>query len=125
MMEPSENITALEERYQSVVDGVARLIDTARHSTAHSVNAVMTAAYWLVGRYIVEFEQEGDERAEYRTALNERLATNLAKRFGRGFSRQNIWQMRLFCHTYPSERILHIERMAASVRYSLKQHMRV
>ena len=106
MTGPSEKSAALEERYQSVFDGVAELIDTARRSAARSVNAVMTAAYWLVRRYIVEFEQAGDERAEYRTAPIERLATDLTKRFGRGFSRQNIWQMRLFYHTYSSERIL-------------------
>ena len=106
MTRPGEKSAALDQRYQSVFNDVAGLIDTARRSAARSVNAVMTAAYWLVGRYIVEFEQAGDERAEYRTALIERLATDLAKRFGRGFSRQNIWQMRLFYQTYPAERIL-------------------
>ena len=106
MTRPREKSVAIEQRYQTVFDDVAGLIDTARRSAARSVNAVMTAAYWLVGRYIVEFEQAGDERAEYRTALIERLATDLAKRFGRGFSRQNIWQMRLFYQTYPAERIL-------------------
>ena len=96
----------LEERYKSVFDDVTALIDTARRSAIRSVNALMTAAYWMVGRYIVEFEQAGEERAEYRAALIERLAADLTERFGRGFSRQNIWQMRLFYHTYPPELIL-------------------
>ncbi len=39
----------LEERYQSIFDDVARLIYSARQSVARSVNAVMTATYWLVG----------------------------------------------------------------------------
>ena len=97
---------ALEDRYQSVFGDVAGVIDAARRSAARSVNAVMTAAYWFIGRYIVEFEQSGEERAKYRAALIERLAADLTKRFGRGFSRQNIWQMRLFYQTYPPERIL-------------------
>ena len=78
---------ALEDRYQSVFGDVAGVIDAARRSAARSVNAVMTAAYWFIGRYIVEFEQSGEERAEYRAALIERLAADLTKRFGRGFSR--------------------------------------
>ena len=66
----------------------------------------MTAAYWMIGRRIVEFEQSGEKRAEYGTALIKRLETDLTQRFGRGFSRQNIQQMRLFYLSYPSDQIL-------------------
>lgn len=65
----------------------------------------MTAAYWLIGHRIVELEQLGDERAEYGTALIERLAADLTRRFGRGFSRQNIQNMRLFYLSYPQDQI--------------------
>ena len=54
----------------------------------------MTAAYWLIGRRIVEFEQSGEERAEYGTALVEKLAEDLTGQFGRGFSLQNLYRMR-------------------------------
>ncbi len=106
MTEFPANRISLERQYQSVVVDVSELIAAARRSAARSVNAVMTAAYWLIGRYIVEFEQAGEERANYRAALIERLAVDLTERFGRGFSRQNIWQMRLFYQTYRPERIL-------------------
>ena len=65
----------------------------------------MTAAYWLIGRRIVESEQSGEERAEYGAALVERLAEDLTGRFGRGFSRQNIQNMRLFYLSYPRDQI--------------------
>lgn len=65
----------------------------------------MTAAYWLIGRRIVESEQSGEKRAEYGTALIERPAADLTQRFGRGFSSQNIQQMRLFYLLYPVEQI--------------------
>ena len=74
--------------YQGVFGDVSNIIDAARESAARSVNAAMTAAYWLIGRRIVEFEQSGAERAEYGAALLERLAADLTGRFGRGFSRQ-------------------------------------
>ena len=96
MSKPPAKSPALEEHYQSVFDDVAGLIDAARCTAARSVNAVMTATYWLVGRYIVEFEQAGEERAEYGAALVGRLSVDLTRRFGRGFSRQNIQNMRLF-----------------------------
>ena len=58
-------------QYQAVFGDVSKIIDAARESTARSVNAPMTAAYWLTGRRIVEFEQSGAERAKYGAALLE------------------------------------------------------
>ena len=91
--------------YRAVCGDVSKIIDAARESAARSVNAAMTAAYWLVGRRIVEFEQSGEDRAEYGAALIERLAEDLTVRFGRGFSRQNVQNMRLFYLSFPPERI--------------------
>ena len=99
---------ALGERnvpYQTVFGDVSKIIDAARESAVRSVNAAMTAAYWLIGRRIVEFEQSGEERAEYGAALIERLAEDLTGRFERGFSRQNVQNMRLFYLSYPIEKI--------------------
>ena len=84
----------LDAPYQVVFGGVSKIVDAA-----------MTAAYWLIGHRIVEFEQSGEERARYGTALMERLAADLTQRFGRGFSRQNIQYMRLFYVSYPSDQI--------------------
>ena len=95
----------LDGRYDSVFGGVTRIIDAARRSAVRSVNAAMTAAYWMIGQHIVEFEQSGEERAAYGTALIKRLAVDLTKRFGRGFSRQNLQQMRVFYLAYPPESI--------------------
>ena len=92
--------------YQAVFGDVSKIIDAARKSAARSVNASMTAAYWHIGRRIVEFEQSGEERAEYGTALVERLAADLTRQFGRGFSRQNIQNMRLFYLSFAPNRFL-------------------
>ena len=91
--------------YEAVFGDVSKIIDAARESAVRSVNAAMTAAYWLIGRRIVEFEQSGEERAEYGAALIERLAEDLTGRFDRGFSRQNVQNMRLFYLSYPIEKI--------------------
>ena len=91
--------------YRAVCGDVSKIIDAARESAARSVNAAMTAAYWLIGRRIVEFEQLGGERAEYGAALIERLAEDLTVRFGRGFSRQNVQNMRLFSLSFPPGKI--------------------
>ena len=61
----------------------------------------MTASYWEIGRRIVEAEQQGKRRAGYGEQLMERLSSDLTRQFGRGFSRQNLQQMRSFFLTRP------------------------
>ena len=53
-----------DAQYQAVFGDVSKIIDVARESVTRSVNAAMTAAYWLIGRRVVEFEQPGDELPE-------------------------------------------------------------
>ncbi len=101
MKQPKIGSDVVDAGYDSVFRDVVGIVAAARHSAARSVNAVMTAAYWMIGRHIVELKQSGEERAAYGTALIERLALDLKRRFGRGFSRQNLQQMRVFYLTYP------------------------
>ncbi|RKT14312.1 putative nuclease of restriction endonuclease-like (RecB) superfamily [Paraburkholderia sp. RAU2J] len=84
---------------------IVSVLESARLSAARSVNAVMTAAYWEIGRRIVTIEQGGRERAEYGQALLARLAGDLTRRFGRGFSRANLVSMRAFYLAWPASEI--------------------
>lgn len=83
-----------------MLHGVVELLESARRTAARSVNAVMTATYWLIGQRIVEGEQQGAERADYGDELISRLSADLTARFGRGFSRSNLFQMKAFYLAY-------------------------
>lgn len=91
--------------YVNVHTDIVALLEAARRAAARNVNALMSASYWVIGRRIVEFEQGGQARADYGETLPARLATDLTARFGRGFSRQNLQQMRLFYLAWPAEMI--------------------
>ena len=91
--------------YSDIHAGIVGLLEAARRAAARSVNALMTASYWEIGRRIVEFEQGGKGRAKYGEALIGRLSEDLTQRFGRGFSRQNLQQMRAFYMAWPAEAI--------------------
>lgn len=82
--------------YSGLVGGISELLEAARRASARAVNAFMTAAYWEIGHRIVEFEQRGAKRAAYGEQLLKRLATDLTLRYGRGFSVQNLENMRRF-----------------------------
>lgn len=94
-----------QAEYAAVHTDIVALLESARRAAARSVNALMTASYWEIGRRIVELEQDGQERAGYGDALLLRLAGDLSARFGSGFSRRNLQQMRLFYLSWPPEQI--------------------
>ena len=73
--------------YRAWSGGIAALLAEARRQSARSVNAILTATYWEIGRRIVEFVQQGETRAEYGDEVLKRLSADLTKRFGRGFGR--------------------------------------
>jgi len=92
--------------YSDIHSGIVEVLETARHTAARSVNALMTASYWEIGRRIVEFEQGGKERAEYGEALIKRLGDDLSRQFGRGFGWRNLTQMRSFYLAWAAGHIL-------------------
>ena len=66
-----------------------------------AINTAMMAAYWEIGRAIVEQEQQGQERAGYGQALLEELSSRLKSEFGKGFDPSNLAKMRAFYLAYP------------------------
>jgi hypothetical protein len=90
-----------QDEYSSILSGVVELLEQSRRLAARSVNAIMTATYWEIGRRIVEVEQKGEGREEYYgKEIVDSLAKDLTRKFGRGFGRRNLFQMRAFYLTY-------------------------
>jgi hypothetical protein len=89
-------VTDIPAEYERLLSSIAELLDRARQRAAKSVNAVLTATYWSIGRRLVEYEQGGKGRAAYGSELLKRLSRDLQSRLGRGFSERNLEQMRQF-----------------------------
>ncbi len=100
MAKKKTEIVKPQDNYDSILSQFVELLEQSRRLTARSVNALMTATYWEIGRRIVEVEQKGEERAEYGKELLKKLSKDLTDKFGRGFSERNLEQMRLFYSTW-------------------------
>lgn len=88
------------EIYQKLVDSIGVTIESARQSAILAVNNELLKANWEIGKYIVEYEQHGNEKAEYGSSLLTNLSKDLKSRFGKGFSKSNIYLMRQFFLKY-------------------------
>ncbi len=79
---------------------IAELLKSARKKVIQTVNKTMVYTYFEMGRMIIEEEQKGKERAEYGKKILKGLSERLNKEFGRGFSVDNLENMRRFYLTY-------------------------
>jgi hypothetical protein len=105
LISESKNTMRDPAGYSSIRDEVVDLLHAARQAAARSVNALMTATYWEIGRRIVEAEQKGKRRADYGEVLIKRLADDLTAQFGRGFGVVNLSQMRKVYTLWPMPQI--------------------
>ena len=89
------------ENYYLLKEQIKSLLIQGRKEAIRSVNSILVQTYWNIGKYIVEYEQKGKEKADYGSELLIRLAKDLTLEYGKGFSRSNLFQIRKFYLTFP------------------------
>lgn len=82
--------------FTSLFQKSKELIDNARSNMGQMANAITVITSFLLGHYIIEQEQRGQERAKYGLKVIDSLSAYLTKEYGRGFSRSNVAGMRQF-----------------------------
>lgn len=87
-------------KYEKLLADIGISIETARQNAVRVINTELVKANWEIGRHIVEFEQHGQERAEYGSDLLARLSKDLGQLYGKGFGRRNVLDMRRFYLVY-------------------------
>lgn len=85
---------------KQLLRNISALLENARKKVVVAVNQTMVLTYFEIGRMIVEDEQNGENRAEYGKKLLKDLSVHLTEKFGRGFSEDNLSNMRNFYISY-------------------------
>ncbi len=101
MIEEVTNVPQSGDSLKALLHELRQLVLKARRQVTQTADAVQVQTYWDVGRHIVEFEQEGADRAEYGKRLLPTLARHLTAEFGRGFDVTNLRHMRAFYQAFP------------------------
>ncbi len=100
-MTKSKDIKIIKNNYNGLVSQISETYLQGKQNAVNVVNSELVNTYWKVGQHIVEFEQNGEERAEYGIGLLERLSKDLLFIHGRGFGLSNLKRMRQFYKEYP------------------------
>lgn len=87
--------------YNDLLQQIGDELSHGRQRVVLAVNNAMIETYWRIGQHIVEYEQGGNEKAEYGSSLLKQLSADLANLYGSGFSMSNVNKMRKMYVTYP------------------------
>ena len=88
------------KREDALFKHISKLIDEAHKHVKTTVNTAMVYTYYGVGKYIVEDEQQGYERAAYGKKVLKALSEKLCLKYGEGWSYSNLRQIRQFYLAY-------------------------
>lgn len=96
--------TGLPADYSVFLESLKSRVQQAQTKAMLSVNRELIQLYWDIGRLIVERQ----EREGWGKSVVERLASDLQKAFPgiQGFSKDNIWRMRMFYLAYRSASLI-------------------
>lgn len=84
--------------FEKLVTRIQQTNDFLQQSAVKAVNTHLTFRNWLTGFYIVEFEQNGSDRAKYGTKLLETIAQNISIK---GLTAPELSRCRQFYNAYP------------------------
>lgn len=92
-MDNKNEIVEVDQSLDVLIINSIELIQYARQLVARQVNKVQLMTYYLLGKWIVEVQQEGQERqerAQYGQKVIKTLSDSLTKKFGKGFLKANL-----------------------------------
>jgi predicted nuclease of restriction endonuclease-like (RecB) superfamily len=90
--------------FEGLIDNVYQTHCALQLNAQKAVNQNLTIRNWLIGLYIVEFEQNGEDRAKYGTRLLEEMAKNVKIKGIKGLDTRTLRTCRTFYNTYPQIR---------------------
>ena len=103
--------------FEALVKHISTIQNTLQAQAAHVVNLALTSRNWFMGRYIVEFEQNGEDRATYGEQLLKKQEQRLKTK---GLNERRFREFRRLYLVYPhlKEQVLHYIMAGNEIRHS-------
>ena len=95
-----KNTVANDTIINDMYNQISNIINTNKNKMVYQINNTLIENNFMIGRVIVENEQNGNIRAEYGKEILMKLSKKLTNKFGSGFSLSGLYNMRLFYNRY-------------------------
>lgn len=114
LVSSTSNDSIIYRNTSNIVDDARAIIESAQSSARRAVNVSLVLRNWYLGKRIAEEELKGEDRAEYGAEIIKRLARDLTREYGRGYSRPNLLHFIRFYRLFP-EIVYAVRRQSLSV----------
>ena len=112
------------EKTDNILNDVQNIIEVFQKEAYRSVNTILSQRNWMIGYRIAEEELAGEERAEYGAEVIKRLSRELTTKYGKGFTKTNLYSFYRFYKCFPegavalriSAQLLFLQTETASTR---------
>ena len=94
-------MSSVKIKYDQLLNNIGLTLQKAISNAIKTINNELVKANWEIGKYIIEFEQEGNKKAEYGSELLKNISRDLKTKYGNGFSKSTIYLCRQFYLKYP------------------------
>ena len=94
-------MSSVKIKYDQLLNNIGLTLQKAKSNAIKTINNELVKANWEIGKYIIEFEQEGNKKAEYGSELLKNISRDLKTKYGNGFSKSTIYLCRQFYLKYP------------------------
>lgn len=91
-----------QNNYKQLISEIEQTLKDGCNRAAVAINNQLVQTYWQIGKYIVEYEQKGNIRAEYGADLITHFSKDLTLLYGKGFNRNNIQYIRKLSQYFPN-----------------------
>lgn len=93
------------------------IIENARNAAYHHINFELVRRNWMLGKLIDENELAHEERARYGLRTIESLSSYLTEKYGKGFSRRDLYNYLSFYRSKPS--LFNCDNQTDTIVYSM------
>jgi predicted nuclease of restriction endonuclease-like (RecB) superfamily len=89
------------QKTDNILSDIQQIIEISQKEAYRTVDIILTRRNWLIGCRIAEEELGGENRAEYGAKIIKRLSKELTERYGKGFTKTNLYNFYLFYKFFP------------------------
>ena len=91
----------IKPTYKGLIEEIGSLLLAGKSKAVQKVNTILVHTYWHIGKRLVEYEQDGNDKAEYGSEVLKKLSKDLKAQYGKGFSKSNLYMMRQLYLKFP------------------------
>jgi hypothetical protein len=97
----NNDIMGKYQKTDNILNDIQNIIDVSQKEAYRAVNLALTQRNWLIGYRIAEEELDGENRAEYGANIIKNLSKKLSAKYGKGFTKSNLYSFYSFYKAYP------------------------